>query len=931
MLRIHWLYILVFFSWIKELTAQHTPAMVNYKVSEYRAQNQNWAATQAENGFMYFANTGGLLEFNGMGWELYTLPDKKIVRSVCAVGDKIYTGAYGEFGYWSAGACGRREYHSLNHKINIPAFKQEEIWHIVSVGNLVYFQSFSLLLVYDGNNVRQISMPGSIMFLHPVDDRLIIQSLGFGLFEIRETGQAIFLKGSEMFAEKTVTGLTKNPTNIHSDSWLVATNIHGVFTFEKGRTAIWKPALNPFFIDIQINKMHYNPDGYLTLASIRDGALIFGPDGQFLYHLHTENGLQNNTVLGIADDRKGNIWLGLDRGICLVKLSDDVLYYSDYIGKLGTVYTMARHKGNFYVGTNQGVYVHENFTEKDKSYTSGFSLVKGTQGQVWQLQVFKDVLLCGHNEGTFVIEGKGARKISDVTGGWYMDMPDEKYGSCRDCLIQGTYTGLVVFRYQHGTWVFSHKINGFQAPVKKFLFLDKQLMWVTGPNNGLTTLTINKEFKRVEKLEKSGLQQGIAADGNPEIHTFQGENICWNGTQYFTYNKNEKTLQKHAWLNSLGNSFALRQAGGPFWFRLHQDSLVFMQNASALRSYPFSAGRDYHSLMLLSDNQYGVCLSEGYAVVNTTQRGPLPKVSEMTPFRLENEDGSSCRLISPGESIVISHNQRESRLYFYHTDYLTSRDYFFRIRPLQTGWKKMQDPDFIDFSQWPAGNFTLEIKDSQHSKTVMDVVIRPPWYLSNVAIWLYAIFIMILLYWLKIYVENRLTRERKAIELENERILREHKMEMENDRLTRDNLIKSQELANATMHLIQKNELLQEIRAELTDIRKSRDHTFKEKDFQVIMKQINTNLTIQEDQKLFDASFNEVHDTFTKKLKKQFPDLSAADLRLAAYLKMNLSTKEIAPLFNISLRGLENKRYRLRKKLGLENDENIVDFLALYD
>jgi DNA-binding CsgD family transcriptional regulator len=628
----------------------------------------------------------------------------------------------------------------------------------------------------------------------------------------------------------------------------------------------------------------------------------------------------------------GNLWLGLDRGICQVKLADDILYYNDYIGKLGTVYTISKFKDNIYVGTNQGVYVQRNISENKQSYTSGFTLVKGTQGQVWQLQVFNDVLLCGHNEGTFVIDGTGARKISDITGGWYMQMLDEKNGACNNCLIQGTYTGLAVFRYQNGTWEFSHKMDGFSAPVKKFTVLSSRLICVTGPNNGLTLLSLDKTLRKVEKSEKLGLQQGFSVDSNPEIHQFEGEHICWNGDTYFYLDTARRTLQPHSWLNNLGGEFALRHADGPYWFRLHQDSLVIMKHEEVVQAYPLSVNRDYHSIAIFGNNQYGICLNEGYSVINTTRKPQLTRNNQnMIPFRLEMEDGSICRLITQGEPLRLSYAQRTSRLYFYHTAYLSSKEYYFRIRPLQSNWKKLQDPDFIDFSQWPDGSFTLEIQDSQRNVTSLEVVVLPPWYLSQYAAWMYVILVTLLLYWLKLYVEKRLSRERKAIELENDRLLREHKMEMENDRLIRDNMIKSQELANATMHLIQKNELLQEIRTELTDIRKSKDHTFKEKDFQVIMKQINTNLTIQEDQKLFDASFNEVHDAFAKNLKKQFPELSAADIRLAAYLKMNLSTKEIAPLFNISLRGLENKRYRLRKKLELGNDENIQDFLVLFD
>ena len=90
------------------------------------------------------------------------------------------------------------------------------------------------------------------------------------------------------------------------------------------------------------------------------------------------------------------------------------------------------------------------------------------------------------------------------------------------------------------------------------------------------------------------------------------------------------------------------------------------------------------------------------------------------------------------------------------------------------------------------------------------------------------------------------------------------------------------------------------------------------------------NPIFSKDKNLFESSFNEVHEKFLLKLKADFPELSPADLKLAAYLKMNLTSKEIAPLFNISLRGLENKRYRLRKKLQLPNDANLLDFFIGY-
>lgn len=73
--------------------------------------------------------------------------------------------------------------------------------------------------------------------------------------------------------------------------------------------------------------------------------------------------------------------------------------------------------------------------------------------------------------------------------------------------------------------------------------------------------------------------------------------------------------------------------------------------------------------------------------------------------------------------------------------------------------------------------------------------------------------------------------------------------------------------------------------------------------------------------------FDLVHDDFIKKLRQRFLDLSNNEVLMCAYLKMNLSTKEIAPLLNISVRGVETMRYRIRKKFGLERDDSLTDFI----
>lgn len=115
-LRIYVLFIALVTSQL--VHAQYTPFFENFSFSQYNAGNQNWGVSKAENGKVYVANNNGLLVYNGLNWELNTLPNKTTIRSVLVVKDKIYTGSYEEFGYWKYDEKGTLIYHSLSHLLN---------------------------------------------------------------------------------------------------------------------------------------------------------------------------------------------------------------------------------------------------------------------------------------------------------------------------------------------------------------------------------------------------------------------------------------------------------------------------------------------------------------------------------------------------------------------------------------------------------------------------------------------------------------------------------------------------------------------------------------------------------------------------------------------------------------------------------------------
>ena len=98
------------------------------------------------------------------------------------------------------------------------------------------------------------------------------------------------------------------------------------------------------------------------------------------------------------------------------------------------------------------------------------------------------------------------------------------------------------------------------------------------------------------------------------------------------------------------------------------------------------------------------------------------------------------------------------------------------------------------------------------------------------------------------------------------------------------------------------------------------------KDLSSVMNIIDENINSSDDWKMFEKAFNNADKKFFKKVKKQHPELTSNDLRLCMYLRMNLNSKDIAPLLNISPRSVEIKRYRLRKKLQLEREINLNEY-----
>jgi tetratricopeptide (TPR) repeat protein len=155
---------------------------------------------------------------------------------------------------------------------------------------------------------------------------------------------------------------------------------------------------------------------------------------------------------------------------------------------------------------------------------------------------------------------------------------------------------------------------------------------------------------------------------------------------------------------------------------------------------------------------------------------------------------------------------------------------------------------------------------------------------------------------------------------------RTKRIELEKEKLEKDMLIKNKELTTNVLYLLQKNELINSITARLLKLKAN----LKEENIAPVQKIIVDlqSITEKEVWEEFEYRFQSVHEEFYQNLKKKFPDLTPSEIKLAAFLRLNMTTKEIASITNQSVNSLETARYRLRKKLNITNQEvNLVNFL----
>jgi DNA-binding CsgD family transcriptional regulator len=955
------LLILLFIIPVVTILAIH-PSVRNFNRKISNAGNQNWHIIQHKNDWMYFANNNGLLEFDGNRWSTYPISNYTNVRSIYydEQTDRIYAGAFNEFGYYTRNMAGLLEYHSLINRVKQNERNFDEIWNINKLENTIYFQGNKEVFCYKANKIVRFSFKNKIECSAVVHNSLIISSFENGVS---------FLNGN-MFIEFPNSDVLKNKKvcailPFQNNKILFVTDLNGLFVFDGEKISSIKTDIDSFLCDNQT--FCATAEGSkIAFGTVRKGLVVKDFSTNTNIFSNTFSGMQNNTILSIAFDHQHNLWLGLDKGIDYVLINSPIYDLFGNSQLYGAGYASLIKNNILYLGTNQGLY-KTSYPISNSPDALSLKLMQKMQGQVWSLSLIDNTIFCGSDHGAFIIDGDNVKQIAGIPGTWGFRALKNKL----DCILGCSYQGFFILKKIQGTWRLSNFINGFSDSGGNFEVDNDGDIWFSHWIKGVSRLKLDESLQRLEKVESFGVSKGFPSNRDNALNKLKDQIVFSTQNGFYKYNQNSKQIVRYSELEKLfGNpnhSVKLNMnSNNDIWCTSYSNvSVAFKQqnNKYIIDTLSFSILKKklingFENFNFLNNKNVIVSTEDGFSWldISNINKNESHLTISMRNVYLTNENDSIVNGYQSIENKSLSHEfkykHNSIKFEFVAPEYRNegSVTYSYLLENFDSKWSSYSTINTKEYTKLRRGTYIFRVRaknqfEAQPVETSYIFNILPPWYESKLAYLIYIIVFAYLLYQLIEFIKRKSEKGAKEMEVRKELELKEQEkrfeedakekrkeiIELKNQRLHYDLRHKSQELASSTMNLIRKNEILLDMSQKLNkvaaEINEKSESKSVLKNISEMQDEIKHNIENDNNWKKFAENFDLVYENYLKRLGERFPQLTNSDKKLCAYLKMDLTSKDIAPLLNMSYRSVEMSRYRLRKKIKLERDVNLSEFL----
>ena len=931
------------------------PQIFNYSSSEYKGGVQNWAVAQDSKGVMYFGNNEGLLSFDGRNWRIYPLPNATVVRSVAIdKNNRIYVGGQDDLGYFEPNDKGLLTFHSLKDKLPETARYFSDVWNIEINGDEIFFHTSIYIFRLSHDKMIIDRAKNSWLFLGKVKEKIFAHETEMGLMKYENGIWESILKPSS-FASDVITDIIE----FNADTLLISTLRNGLYYYSNGVITSLKLSDSPDLSSLRISSLIKLDDNRIAIGTKSGGLFIINKRGEVMQHYVYKAGLQTNHIRSLFVDKNQNLWLATDDGIDYITINISIGYIQPDQNTIVSAYSHLIFAGNLYVGTSNGLYVTE-LTRGSKNSEIGmtqsnFKRVPYSDGQVWSLHEFNGRLLMAHEDGPFEIKDGKASPINKLVGTWQFAATSRV--SPFDRFIAGTYAGLWLIGFD------GNKFNDLGHITKsneslRFIHYDdnNNAVWVSHPYRGVSKLTLSTNFTQVTTEKTYTLPDAESSVLHNYMFHIRNKIIVCNPKFIYEYDEKTDQFVKSSMfdpLKGIAIQYMKEDKFGNVWF-ISNKRLSVLDFSHPSKPFPYTINHfpmlngkilgGFESVYVHDLQNVFINAQKGGILLNYKaylEKAVKPNVL-LRSIKISNREKEE-QILSGGYGLKDTSEKTIANAFntvlfeFSSTIYEQQEnvEFSYILEGLEKNWSSWSNKSDKEYTNLPPGHYVFKVKSrngigNESKEEVISFCIAPPWYFHPVMFVLYGIFFISFPFWILAMQRKKLRRLHQQ-ELQHTQLQIEKKekevIKLRNENLEAEIGYMDKELANLTMNIIQRGEALGKIKESINKtIEGLKDNELKS-NFKLLVRIIRSAEQTNEDWEKFNMHFNHANENFFFRLKKQHPDLTQKELQLCAFLRMNLYSKEIAQLMHVTAKAVEVSRYRLRKKLKLDSEINLYDYL----
>ncbi|MDQ2752715.1 MAG: transcriptional regulator, partial [Bacteroidota bacterium] len=798
----------------------------------------------------------------------------------------------------------------------------------------------------------------SWVFLGVHTNQLIAQDVQNGLLQFSNGLWQPFIKGTPLpdkFIVSSILPFGKDSsliTTINTGFHILCNQTLSAFRFTRA---------NPFSNQRILTATPITKD-WIAVGTNLAGCYIINKKGEIIQNISRKEGLQINNILYLFVDARKNLWIGLDNGIDFIAYNNAIKHiYPEKLNE-GEGYTSIIYENQLYVGTSNGLYKVLLSDKKDLSYVYGeFSSVPDTKGSAWGLYEVNNKLLMAHHDGAYKVEDDKVTPINTHTS--YFNFVPFYSVQPSSLIVAGDENGLDFLEYKNNSFISKGNLPGFSELCQFAAVDNNNTIWIAHPYRGVYKVDVSNPLHLQSKLytEKNGLpsylnnhlfkiKNRIVITTEKGVYEYNARKDSFEPSDFykpFFYNKNIRCLKE----DPNGNIWFIEDKNlGVIDFSADKPKLVYFPqlNGKMVSGFEFVYPYNDYNIFVGSEKGFYHINYEEYkknSYPTSVKISAVKALGRTDTLLFGGYYGDVNTIVSQSAKAIPQLANQWNSVHFEYAspayENSNSVEYSFYLKGFDKDWSLWGKKSEKEYTNLPAGNYTFEVKArnnlSNESKPNSYLfIVLPPWYQTKWAYSFYILFLLVVVYTSYRMQKRMLLKQQQRHEEEQRKLLYLHQLEIDksekeiinlkNEKLETELEYKNSELASTALHLVQKGELLADIKDELVRIKKTSTERPND-DFKKILHILKEENKLDKDWEQFASHFDSVHASFLKILKQKHPLVSAHELKLCAYLRMNLSSKEIAQLENISVRGVEISRYRLRKKLQIPTETNLFDFL----